>query len=111
MSDIDLESKFPNMRPVRSAPSLFTVNGIGLTVSGSRDFDDETSTYVTTHCICVVFIPVLAIGAYRVANAPNGAYYFIGREPLSAFARTWNLALLTAVLMLGGFFWWHDYTG
>ncbi len=90
MSD-DLSSRFPNLRPIRSAPSLSTVNGIGCTVYGSRDHDPETGTYVKTHWFTFFFIPVFALGAYRVANAPSGGWYFIGREPLSGAAKAWNL--------------------
>lgn len=43
-----------------------------------------------------IFVPVLALRAYRVADAEHG-WYFIGREPLSGFARMWNVLVLAAV--------------
>jgi hypothetical protein len=40
--------------------------------------------------------PLLALAAYRVAAAPEGDCYFLGRVPLSRFARraNWLVALL-----------------
>ncbi|MDB6024181.1 MAG: hypothetical protein JWM68_404 [Verrucomicrobiales bacterium] len=98
---INLSEKFPKMRPIGSTPSLFTLNGIGAKVYGRRDYDLETNTYVTTHCFCVLFIPIFAMGAYRVADAERG-WYFLGKEPLSSFARNWNrcMGALCVVLAL-----------
>src|SRR5262249_24212199 len=99
------QQKFPDMRPVTRAPGLFTLNGIGTMVYGRRDHDAETDTYVATLCFCVLFIPVLALRAYRVAGGPEG-WYFIGRVPLSGLARGWNfLVLVGLVLGAGGFLW------
>ena len=56
MDGLDLEQKFPDMRPLRSAPGLGTINGIGLAMCGARDRDDQTSTYVKTRCFTVLFI-------------------------------------------------------
>ena len=100
MTGLSLKDKFPDLAPISSAPSLYTMNGIGTGVYGRRDYDDETGTYVTTYCFCVLFIPLLAISAYRVADAPGGGYYFVGKVPLSLFAKGWN-ALLAATAVVG----------
>jgi Tfp pilus assembly protein PilF len=110
MSDFDWSERFPDMRPVRSAPPLVRINGIGCGVYGSRDADAETGTYVTTYCFSVVFLPVLALTAYRVANAPSGGWYFLGRVPLSTFARSWNLLVLLAIVATAGMIGWDSYT-
>lgn len=104
------ESKFPDMKPVNSPPSLWTVNGIGLTIYGARDFDQETGTYVKTHFLAVVFVPLLALGAYRVADAPQG-WYFIGRVPLSMLAKLWNLTLVLGIAVTIGLVLWLNHTG
>jgi len=109
MSDNDLESRFPDMRPLKSLPALSTVNGFGCTVYGSRDYDPDTGTYVKTHCLCVLFIPLLMLGAYRVADAPQG-WYFIGRVPLSLLAKAWNWLVILAILGGIGFFGWYKYS-
>lgn len=97
MAEIDLKKKFPNMTLSKSPPTLLTINGCGLAVYGGRDHDAETGTYVTTYCLTLVFVPVLFLRAYRVAGAPNGGWYFIGREPLSRFATMWNRLLVITI--------------
>lgn len=96
-----LQQRFPNLRPASSAPSLATLNGVGVSVYGKRDFDPETQSYIKTRCLCLVFIPLIALDAWRVVDAPSGGWYFLGREPLSDFARKWNkiLALLAVLLI------------
>jgi hypothetical protein len=111
MSDFNLEEKFPDMRPIHKAPSLGTVNGIGTRLAGRRDYDDETGTYVATHCFSIVYVPVVALSAYRVADAGDGGWYFIGRVPLSRFAKIGNALLVLLVLGVAGFFGWRSYTG
>ncbi|MBL8799787.1 MAG: hypothetical protein JNM56_38250, partial [Planctomycetia bacterium] len=110
MSEFDWSEKFPEMQPIRSAPSMFTMNGIGTSIYGSRDYDEETGTYVKTHAICLLFVPVIAIGAYRVADAPQG-WYFVGKVPLSPFAKFWNLALILCLTLgTGGLFLHSHFT-
>src|SRR4051794_38003230 len=70
--------KFPDLRPIQHPPALTRINGIGTIVMGSRDPDPETGTYVTTLVVTAVFVPVLAVGASRVADAPGGGWYFVG---------------------------------
>jgi hypothetical protein len=110
MSDIDLEQKFPDMRPVKSAPSLSTVNGCGFCIYGTRDFDEETHTYVKTYCFCFLFVPILALRAYRVADAGPSGWYFVGRVPLSALARMWNGLVVGGILAVIAFACWQGYT-
>ncbi len=98
----ELRHKFPHLRVIKHKPTLHTINGIGCSVYGHRDWDAETRTYVKTYCFCVFFIPLVALGAYRVVEAGPKAWYFIGKEPLSPFARSWNglLALLAVMFAL-----------
>jgi len=105
-----LRERYPEMTPVKGAPTLFLLNGCGLAVYGNRDRDPETRTYVKTHCLCFIFFPVLCIGAYRVADAGNGGWYFIGKQPLSALAKGYNCLLLLAVLGLAGTATYNEYT-
>ncbi|MEO1614400.1 MAG: hypothetical protein AAFV88_01035, partial [Planctomycetota bacterium] len=88
------------MKPVKRAPTMWTVNGCGLTLYGSRDKDPETRTYVKTRCLSLVFLPLFALSAYRVAKAGGEGWYFLGRVPLSGFAKAWNF--LIAICLAGG---------
>lgn len=98
MSNGNWRDRFPNLRPIGGPPSLFTLNGIGTTIYGSRDNDRETGTYVTTLCLTVLFVPLFCLSAYRVANAPNGGWYFLGKEPLSTFAKIWNMLVVLSIV-------------
>ena len=44
MPTIDLGFKFPEMRPLRVTPMLWTINGCGFGLYGSRGRDEETGT-------------------------------------------------------------------
>jgi predicted Zn-dependent protease len=110
MSEFNLAERFPEMRPISRVPSLMTWNGIGTTLYGRSGYDDETGTYVKTHWFCLLFVPIIALGAYRVAEALGGGWYFLGRVPLARGPRLWNVVLLLAVLVGGGAYGWHAHT-
>ena len=61
MGDNELTSRFPEMKPISSPPGLGSVNTIGTGMYGKRDYDEETGTYVSTRCFCILFIPLIAI--------------------------------------------------
>ena len=94
-------TKYPEMRPVRSRPTLFTVHGIGAGLYNRRDHDPATGTFVKTHCLSILFVPVLALGAYRIA-ATSGGWSLIGKVPLSRFAKWWNVLFPLGIAALIG---------
>ncbi len=108
MSD-ELKARFPDLQPERRPGSLSNVNGFGTTFLGRRDFDAETGTYVTTHVFRALFVPLWALGAYRVADAPGGGWYCLGRVPLSTTARAGNVALILVILGAVGGVWWNSH--
>jgi hypothetical protein len=74
-------------RPLKGGPpSLFTLNGFGTGLYGSRDHDAEGS-YVATYCVCFLFVPVFPLAAYRVKRVSATTYRFFAKEQLSGFAR------------------------
>ena len=93
-----LRIRFPTLEPIGQPPPLLQVNGIGVTVFGRRDVDAETATYVKTLAVTLLWMPVFMLRAYRVMDAPNGGWYFVGREPLSNLALAWNFLGLPAVV-------------
>ena len=96
------QNRFPDLQPGQP-PSLFTFNGMGTMMYGSRDFDEATGTYVTSACFVIVFIPIFIIGSYRVADAPaegwfsTGGWHVLGKVPLSPLAKGWNYAMLGVI--------------
>ncbi|OAI48398.1 hypothetical protein AYO44_07125 [Planctomycetaceae bacterium SCGC AG-212-F19] len=100
--------KFPDMKPISSPPGMMTINGIGTSVYGGRDHDPDTGTYIKTLCFCFLFVPIIALGAYRVADARQG-WYFLGKVPLSRFAKFWNLGLLASIVGLVGWSFYHSH--
>jgi hypothetical protein len=108
MSD-GLRLKFPDLEPVASPPWLFSVNGIGLLLYGRRDVDPETGTYVKTRSLCLLFLPLLVLDSWRVADATGGGWMVLGRCSISSLARLWNILVLAAVLVGGGSLGWNAY--
>src|SRR5262245_25906156 len=102
MSEADLASRFPQMRPVASPPSLESVVGTGFGLIGRRDHDPATDSIVKTRVLRLFFVPLAALDAYRVSAAPEGGWYVLGREPLSGAARVWNTLLVLGLVGIGG---------
>jgi len=92
------------LTPISSAPLLFTFNGIGCTVYGRSDYDEDTRSYGMTHYFVVLFVPIFPIGRYRVIDVGGGKYSFLGRLPLRKADR-WHLGIAAAAILafvLGG---------
>lgn len=83
-------------RPLGSAPAMFTMNGIGTRLYGSRD-ERPDGTHVATLCLCLLYIPIFPLAAYRVFNHGGGSFSFVSRAPLSGFA-IWARRLLVGTL-------------
>ena len=101
---LSLQTRFPEVQPGNPLP-LFTFNGFGTMLYGSRDFDEATGTYVASACLVFFFVPIFIIGAYRVADAQSSGWFsssgwhVLGRVPLSPLARGWNW-VMAALLIL-----------
>jgi hypothetical protein len=110
VAEFDLSQKFPDLRKTAAPPTLSSTKGMGLHLRGRRDPDEETGSYVATRWFCLLHIPLIAVDAYRVIDAPQGGgWYVLGRVPLSGSAKVWNAGLLAAILAAVGFGWWHHH--
>lgn len=92
------------------APSLFTFNGIGTMLYGARDRRDDGS-HVATLFLCLIYIPVLALSAYRVVDHGNGSYTFFTKERLSGATKGWNWAIASALVLAIGWGVTSSYLG
>jgi hypothetical protein len=86
-------------RPVTKAPALIRLNGIGAGLYGRRDARPDGS-YVATYCVSVLWVPILPLTAYRVLR-DGDQYLFMSKEPLSALARGFRLAVVLAAVAAG----------
>lgn len=55
-----------DLKPISSAPALGSVNGIGTTLYGYSDYDNNTNSYLTTLYFIFLAIPIFPIARYRV---------------------------------------------
>jgi len=81
-----------DLQPISSAPSLYTVNGVGTALYGQRDHDSRTGSYVATLFFVVLFIPLVPLGCYRVIPQGNRSWSFLGKVPFSNQER-WHLRI------------------
>ncbi|MBW2731768.1 MAG: hypothetical protein JRH20_05200 [Deltaproteobacteria bacterium] len=96
-------------RPIRRAPGLGTLNGFGMSIYGNRD-QRADGTFVTTRYLTGLFVPLMPLDAYRVANAEKqGTYYFIGKVPLGAVTKAWRLLVVLALVLVPTGLWAQSY--
>ncbi len=100
--------EFPGMEKIKSAPTLFSINGFGFRIYGNRDEHPETKSYVATHFLTALYIPVIALGAYRIVETEEGSY-FLGKEKLSNFAKNFNYLILSLILTVIGAIGWQEH--
>jgi hypothetical protein len=121
-----LRQYFPDLTPIKRPPPLHA-GRLGVKTVGRRDFESHFDTYVTTVVVSYSWIPLFALGAFRVRYAAIGAghfislnlsttndraaiaelcpvrgkLHFVGREPLSGFAKMMDslVVLLLAVIV------------
>ncbi|MBY0460637.1 MAG: hypothetical protein K2V38_25245, partial [Gemmataceae bacterium] len=105
-----LQDRFPGLKLGRRPGPLTGQNGFGTALVGRRDSDPETGTYVATHVFRLLFLPVWAIGAYRVADAPEGGWFCLGRVPLTWRGSLGNVLLVLAIIGTGSGVWWNSHT-
>lgn len=95
---VEREERAPRALKDGKLPGLWRINGCGVAFYGRRDRWPDGS-YATTHCISLIFIPVIPLSAYRVLDS-GGGYHILAREQLSTFARAARALVLAAVALL-----------
>jgi hypothetical protein len=88
---------YGNLTPISSAPSLSTINGIGLTLYGCTDKDPATGSYLATYYFVFIAVPIFPICRYRVIPTGNG-YRFFGKAPLRPFDKC-HLAISVGLII------------
>jgi tetratricopeptide (TPR) repeat protein len=93
----DLRTRFPELEPVDGVPWLGNIMGCGLMMYGNREDDPEFGTFVKTRYFCILGIPLLSFGSYRMGRSDDG-FWLLGREPLSMRAVCLNVLVLLAII-------------
>jgi hypothetical protein len=84
----------------KTSPTLYTLNGIGATFYGHRDYNADTQSYVTTHWFTALFVPIIPLAAYRVYDTGAKSYSIYGRVPLSPLLKKYRWAVLAGIVLL-----------
>jgi hypothetical protein len=105
----DLRARFPELQPVDGVPWLGSLFGCGLMMYGGHDPDPDYGTVLRTRYLCVLGIPLLCLGSYRVVTTDEGVC-LLGREPISTRAVWLNIVVLLAALGGGAVYGVHRLT-
>lgn len=79
------EKIWKDTKPIKKAPSLHTINGIGTTLYGWKDYDPATGTYISTLYFVFFAIPLFPIARYRIRILGNNKLSFYKKVPLRTF--------------------------
>lgn len=100
MEEADKDTRmYGGITSLKSAPTLYTINGIGTTLYGERDVDPENGSYSTTLYFTILFIPIFPLGRYRVMRTGHGMWRFLGKLPWSSHEK-WFAGIALAVLVV-----------
>lgn len=87
-----------DLEPIKSAPSLYTINGFGVTLYGNTDKNPSDGSYMATYYLVFFFVPVLPLARYRVIPT-GGGYRFLGKGALRPFDK-WHIAVSIGLIVL-----------
>ena len=91
---------YGDLEPIDSAPSLYTINGCGVTLYGNTDADPESGSYMATYYFVLIFVPIFPICRYRVISNGGSGYRFLGKGKLRTFDK-WHIAIaIFAILFM-----------
>ena len=108
MDELDLKGRYGQMEPISKMPFLGSFLGCGFQFSATYEHDDEIASFLTNHSFCLLTVPILHLGAYRIVETQEGSVV-IGRELLSTNARTWNLCSPIVIVLLALSIWYWQY--
>ncbi len=78
---IEKQKHYAKLAPLKSVPSLYTLNGIGTKVYGSRRFEGREDWYYKTLYFVVLYLPILPLKQYVVSRAHEDGWYFHAIAP------------------------------
>ena len=72
------------LEPIKSTPSLTTINGFGTRLYGRDQYNPADGTYIGTLCFCALYIPVFPLAQYLIRKVEGNRYQFFGKLPPQA---------------------------
>lgn len=77
-----------NGKPVAKAPAMQSFNGFGTTIYGDTVY------------IILLFVPVFALGRYKVVHNGGRSYSFLGKLELLKWQKIYNWAAIPAIIII-----------
>ena len=92
------ERLLKELTPIKAAPGLGTLNGVGARLYGNSDYDAATQSFATTYYFTFFYFPIIPLRRYRVIQEGK-SYRFLGRVPFRKFDR-WHLWIVLSVALI-----------
>lgn len=96
--NIKYQKFLSNLQPIKNAPSLYTLNGIGTSLYGMSNIDPESQSYETNLYFVIFFIPIFPIRRYRVIRDGN-SYRFLGQLPFRK-SEKYHVATIAGIFLI-----------
>ncbi|QDU96977.1 tetratricopeptide repeat protein [Lignipirellula cremea] len=89
------DSSTPDTR-LKNPPLIWSLLGTGTLLYGHREENAVSSSVVKTQVLCLLFLPLFALGAWRVTRSSR-EWRFLSRARLSLAAKAWNAVMAVVV--------------
>jgi hypothetical protein len=86
-------------------PHLFTINTFGTDLFRWAEPDPVDGTYIATHCVTALFLPLFPLSQWLVRRNEDCSYQIFGRVPASPTMRRWQQGILGVVVAALMFTW------
>lgn len=89
------------LEPLRKAPPMTTLNGVGTRLYGKYQAEGDGS-YIVTLWFTVLFLPIWPLSSYLVSKAQSGGWHFFARSPRPPAAQMMQRLVIAAAAALAG---------
>jgi hypothetical protein len=84
------------LEPIKSAPSMFSLNGVGTRIYGHEDPDPHDGTGIGTLFFTLLFVPIIPLRQYLVTSEGRN-YSFFGTVPFGTVTFVWRQLMLAGI--------------
>lgn len=97
--ELKLLDQHSQAKPIKKAPAMRTLNGIGTKLYGCSDRDASTGRYISTLYFVILYIPVFPIARYKVSDEGGNMYRFYGKARLRTMDKIHRWAFIGLVVI------------